>query len=38
VNAYSKDLGSGVLEAVDRGLPRTEIADRFGASRSTIKR
>jgi transposase len=38
MNAYSKDLRLRVLEAVDRGLPRTRIAELFGVSLSTIKR
>jgi len=38
MNAYSKDLRLRVLEAVDRGLPREEVSDLFGVSRSTIKR
>jgi transposase len=38
MNAYSKDLRLRVLEAVDRGLPRREVADLFGVSFSTIKR
>jgi transposase len=38
MNAYSKDLKLRVLEAVDREVPRTEIADLLGVSLSTIKR
>jgi transposase len=38
MNAYSKDLRLRVLDAVDRGLPRKEVADLFGVSLSTIKR
>jgi transposase len=38
MNAYSKDLRLRVLEAVDRGMPRKEIAGLFGVSLSTIKR
>jgi transposase len=38
MNAYSKDLRLRVLEAVDRGVPRKEIANLFGVSLSTIKR
>ena len=38
MNAYSKDLRLRVLEAVDRGVPRKEVADLFGVSLSTIKR
>jgi len=36
--AYSKDLRLRVLDAVDRGLPREEVSELFGVSRSTIKR
>src|SRR5215210_6227411 len=38
MNAYSKDLRLRVLQAVDRGLPRTRISALFGVSPSTIKR
>jgi transposase len=38
MNAHSKDLRLRVLEAVDRGVPRKEVADLFGVSLSTIKR
>jgi transposase len=38
MNAYSKDLRLRVLEAVDRGVPRKEVAEFFGVSVSTIKR
>ena len=38
MNAYSKDLRLRVLEAVDRGVPRKEVANLFGVSLSTIKR
>ncbi len=38
MNAYSKDLRLRVLEAVDRGVSRKEVADLFGVSLSTIKR
>ena len=38
MNAYSKDLRLKVLSAVDRGIPRKEVADLFGVSLSTIKR
>jgi transposase len=38
MNAYSKDLRLKVLSAVDRGVPRKEVSDLFGVSRSTIKR
>ncbi len=35
---YSKDLRLKVLEAVDRGMPRAEVAEVFGVSMPTIKR
>ncbi len=38
MNAYSKDLRLKVLAAIDRGIPRREVADLFGVSLSTIKR
>jgi|SRR5215210_129596 transposase len=38
MNAYSKDLRVKVLSAIDRGIPRKEVADLFGVSLSTIKR
>jgi transposase len=38
MNAYSKDLRLKVLSAIDRGIPRKEVAELFGVSLSTIKR
>lgn len=38
MNAYSRDLRLRALGAVDRGLPREEVSNLFGVSRSTIKR
>jgi transposase len=38
MNAYSKDLRLKVLSTIDRGIPRREVQDLFGVSRSTIKR
>jgi transposase len=35
---YSKDLRVKALAAIDRGIPRKEVADLFGLSLSTIKR
>src|SRR4051812_35251711 len=35
---YSKDLRLKVLEALDRGMPRREVAKIFGISMPTIKR
>jgi transposase len=34
---YSKDLRLKVLEAVARGMPRTEVAEVFGVSLPTIE-
>jgi len=38
MNAYSKDLRLKTLAAIDRGIPRKEVSELFGVSRSTIKR
>ena len=38
MNAYSKDLRLKTLAAIDRGIPRKEVQQLFGVSRSTIKR
>jgi transposase len=38
MNAYSKDLRLKALATIDRGVPRREVQDLFGISRSTIKR
>jgi transposase len=38
MNAYSKDLRLKTLAAIDRSIPRKEVAELFGVSRSTIKR
>src|ERR671919_3051058 len=38
MNAYSRDLRLKTLAALDRGIPRKEVQDLFGVSRSTIKR
>ncbi len=38
MKAYSKDLRLKVLEAVDRGMPRKEVARIFGISMPSIKR
>jgi transposase len=38
MNAYSKDLRLKTLAAIDRGIPRMEVAQLFGVSLSTIKR
>jgi transposase len=38
MNASSKDLRLKTLAAIDRGIPRREVAGLFGVSLSTIKR
>jgi transposase len=38
MNAYSKGLGLKTLAAIDRGIPRKEVSELFGISRSTIER
>ncbi len=38
MKAYSKDLRLRVLAAVDRGMPRAEVAKIFGISLPSIKR
>jgi transposase len=38
MRAYSKDLRLKVLAAIDRGVPRKEVAQIFGVSLPTIKR
>ena len=38
MNAYSKDLRLKTLAALDRGIPRKEVAELFGVSLSAIKR
>jgi transposase len=38
MNAYSNDLRLKTLAAIDRGIPRKEVAELFGISLSTIKR
>ncbi|HEX4204097.1 MAG TPA: helix-turn-helix domain-containing protein [Ktedonobacteraceae bacterium] len=38
MKAYSVDLREHMLQAVDKGYPRTEIMKLFGVSRATIKR
>jgi transposase len=38
MRAYSKDLTMKVLDAVDRGMPRAEVARTFGISLPSIKR
>jgi transposase len=38
MKAYSEDLRTKILEAVDRGMPKSEAAKTFGVSRSSVKR
>ena len=38
MNAYSKDLRLKTLAAIDRSVPRKEVSELLGVSRSTIKR
>ena len=38
MKAYSEDLRTKILEAVDRGMPKCEAARAFGLSRSSVKR
>ena len=38
MKAYSEDLRKKILEAVDRGMKKSEAAKNFGVSRSSVKR
>jgi transposase len=38
MKAYSKDLRTKILQAVDRGMSKSEAAKTFGVSRSSVKR
>lgn len=38
MKAYSEDLRTKILQAVDRGMPKSEAARAFGVSRSSVKR
>jgi transposase len=38
MKAYSEDLRKKILEAVDRGMPKSKAAKTFGVSRSSVKR
>jgi transposase len=38
MKAYSEDLRKKILEAVDRGMPKSKAAKIFGVSRSSVKR
>jgi hypothetical protein len=38
MNAYSEDQRKKIVEATERGTPKTEVARAFGAGVSSIKR
>jgi transposase len=38
MKAYSEDLRTKILEALDRGMPKSKAARAFGVSRSSVKR
>lgn len=38
MNAYSKDLRKKIVEAVERGMPKTDAARTFGVGISSVKR
>jgi transposase len=38
MKAYSEDLRKKILQAVDRGMPKSKAAKTFGVSRSSVKR
>lgn len=38
MKAYSVDLRERIVAAVERGMPRAQVAETFGVSLSTIKR
>jgi transposase len=38
MKAYSEDLRKKILQAVERGMPKTEAAKTFGVSRASVKR
>ncbi len=38
MKAYSEDLRAKILEAMDRGMPKSEAARTFGVSRTSVKR
>ncbi|MGI8910104.1 MAG: helix-turn-helix domain-containing protein [Rubrobacteraceae bacterium] len=38
MKAYSEDLRTKILEALDRGMPKSEATRAFGVSRSSVKR
>ena len=38
MKAYSEDLRKRIVEAVERGIPKTKVAHLFGVSFSSVKR
>ncbi len=38
MNAYSEDLRKKIVEAVERGMPKIEVARTFGVGISSVKR
>lgn len=38
MNAYFEDLREKIVEAVGRGMPKSEVARAFGVSPSSVKR
>ncbi|MDP9352503.1 MAG: helix-turn-helix domain-containing protein, partial [Chloroflexota bacterium] len=38
MKTYSVDLRQRIVEAVERGVPRSQVAEVFGVSLATIKR
>ncbi len=38
MKAYSLDLRKKIVESVKKGVPKSEIARRFGVDRATVKR
>ena len=38
MRAYSEDLRTKIVQAVERGMPKTQAAKTFGVSRSSVKR
>jgi transposase len=38
MNAYSEDLRKKIIEALSRGMTKSEAARSFGVSRSSVKR
>jgi len=37
MSAYSLDLRGKIVESVKKGVPKSEIARRFGVDRATLK-